>query len=386
MSQPVSHPASRPMTAQLIGTILLYGLAVAGVAWLLREVLVLLGVSVLLTYLLLPPVQLLDSAYNALIARFTRTRIRNRIHLPRALMGASVPLLTARLAAVVTVYVGLALGLFTCWVYGWPILKSQGQELIQLFPHYLEQVTRYLQPLQRALGLAGADNTLTTLNITTWFQSQTTQWLMQGASSAVHYGGEWFIRGGRLLIFTISGLVLVFYFLLDGPQRGRWLSRMMPLPAREVMETAHTVLLRFVKGQVLLAVISGGLMWVLYTVFSVKYAVVLASIFTVAEIVPIIGPWFAFTPGLVVMLFSENPWVTVYVLGIYFLLKDNIILPKVVSQVMDVHPLFIILSLLFAANLAGAIGVLFAVPLCALGFSLWKKLAGGLSPSPTSDG
>jgi predicted PurR-regulated permease PerM len=169
------------------------------------------------------------------------------------------------------------------------------------------------------------------------------------------------------VIYLLSAISIVFYLLLDGKQRAEGVMHWLPNEDwRHLCRECHAVLLRFVKGQVLLAVISGALMFTLYTVFGVPHALVLSLVFTVAEIFPVIGPWFAFTPGIVVMLLGENPWVTAWVLGVYFLLKDNIILPKVVGEVMGIHPVWIILAILLAAKMAGAVGIIFAVPMAAM--------------------
>lgn len=172
------------------------------------------------------------------------------------------------------------------------------------------------------------------------------------------------------MLYFLTGLVLMFYFLLDGEKLRHGFLRMLPLPAKRhahyLMDSFHRVMLTFVKGQVILAIISGGLMFILYSLFQVKYAVFLSAFFTVAEILPVIGPWIAFTPGILVMLFSERPETAFYVWGLYVLIKDNFLLPKVVGDVMGLHPVVVIFALFVCAKAGGVAGVVMAIPLASI--------------------
>jgi predicted PurR-regulated permease PerM len=293
-----------------------------------QPLLLLLGLSVMMTYLLLVPVNLLERAIAWLLGWKRR----------------------ARLLSVSTIFLGTFIVTTVGLVASVPVLARQWSELERALP-------RYLNTLGLAISsMTGKPLPEGWLNLPT--ESLTATALLSGPS--------WLATGLNGVFYGVTGLVLVFYFLLDGPALCRLLLRQVPAGMRVYGVAAHRVMGDFIKGQVFLAFISGGLMFLLYSVFQVKYALLLSTVFTVAEIVPVIGPWFAFTPGILVMLFSDNPWVTVYVLGIYFAVKDNIILPKVVGEVMGLHPIVVIAALMVAAQVAGLMGVLFAIPLISL--------------------
>ncbi len=172
------------------------------------------------------------------------------------------------------------------------------------------------------------------------------------------------------LIYFISGLILLFYFLLDGHTIRQGVLSIIPekaLPsATYFLDQTHRVMFNFVKGQVVLAIVSGAFMFILYSIFQVKYAFFLSTFFTIAEILPVIGPWIAFTPGILVVLFSENPEHAFYIWFIYVLIKDNFILPKVVGEVMGLHPVVVILSIFICAKIAGMMGVVLALPIASI--------------------
>lgn len=172
------------------------------------------------------------------------------------------------------------------------------------------------------------------------------------------------------LIYFISGLILLFYFLLDGNTIRNGVLSIIPekaLPsATYFLDQTHRVMFNFVKGQVILAIVSGAFMFILYSIFQVKYAFFLSTFFTIAEILPVIGPWIAFTPGILVVLFSDHPEHAFYIWFIYVLIKDNFILPKVVGEVMGLHPVVVILSIFICAKIGGMMGVVLALPIASI--------------------
>jgi len=173
-------------------------------------------------------------------------------------------------------------------------------------------------------------------------------------------------------IYTLTGLVLVFYFLLDGARLKDGLVEMLPQEVRYnanyLLLNMHHVMFGFIKGQVFLGILTGAYMILIYSLFGVPYAIFLGAFFAIAEILPVVGTWLGFLPGILVLLFM-NPFKLVMVacfLYMFQLIKDNLIAPKIVGKVMGLHPVIVILSLLICARAAGLVGVLFAIPLASM--------------------
>ncbi|MBK8190069.1 MAG: AI-2E family transporter [Vampirovibrionales bacterium] len=175
------------------------------------------------------------------------------------------------------------------------------------------------------------------------------------------------------LMYTIAGLLLVFYLLMDAPRLRPWLEshasgeRLTAL--RFWLESLPAVIQGFIKGQVLLGMATGAYMFIIYSLFGVKYAFFLAVFLAVCEILPVVGTWIGLLPAFIVMLFGENPMVTPWVWLCSYgwqTIKDNILAPRVVGQVMGLHPVAVILSLVICAKLAGLFGVLAAIPLAGI--------------------
>lgn len=180
--------------------------------------------------------------------------------------------------------------------------------------------------------------------------------------------------GGALaaLIYVLTGIILTFYLLLDGPKlREHFVEflpdRVAPTVSR-LLDDTHEIMFGFVKGQVFLGLFTGLFMIVVYSVFKVPYAFLLGSFFGVSEILPVVGTWLGFLPGILVMLVI-NPiklLALMAVVYVYQTIKDNIVAPKVLGDTMGLHPVVVMLSLLICSQVAGLIGVLYAIPLASL--------------------
>lgn len=171
------------------------------------------------------------------------------------------------------------------------------------------------------------------------------------------------------VVYTLTGLVVVFYFLLDGHELKDGFISMLPRDsqptAEHLLENLHNVMFGYVKGQVMLGMCTGLYMVIVYSIFGVPYALFLGAWFALAEILPVVGTWIGFTPGILVLLFL-NPVKLLMVMGlvyVYQTIKDNLVAPKVLGHVVGLHPVIVIISLLICAKVAGLVGVLFAIPL-----------------------
>ncbi len=174
------------------------------------------------------------------------------------------------------------------------------------------------------------------------------------------------------LLYTIAGFLLVFYFLMDGPQLRYRFIQVVPKSARptlnKLMDSFHQVMFTFIKGQVLLGILTGTYMFIIYSIFGVSFSFFLGAFFAISEILPVIGTWIGITPGIMVLLFT-NPMliIPVWLCSYGFqTIKDNIIAPKVVGDVMGLHPVAVIFSLIICAKAAGLVGILLALPLASI--------------------
>lgn len=192
------------------------------------------------------------------------------------------------------------------------------------------------------------------------------------------------------LIRTFSGVAemiavpfLTFYLLKDGKKIAASLADFLPPAKAErislFVSDVNVVLGGYIRGQMLISLLSGTVVFVGTWIFGLPYAHILAVVSALSEFVPVIGTVVATVPGTLLAL-SFSPILAIKVLLFYVILlkvNHNIIYPKVVGQAIKVHPVFIMVTILLFGHLFGITGMLFAVPAVAIGrvwlLHLWGR-------------
>ena len=173
------------------------------------------------------------------------------------------------------------------------------------------------------------------------------------------------------LLDVLMILLLALYITTDGPKIARYLRAFLPPDRHEqASRVTSRIFVRlggWVSGQILLCVIIGVVSWVGLTIIGVPYAVVLALVAGVMEAVPNVGPLIAAVPAIMVAALY-SPWKALLVVGLYLLiqqLENYIIVPRVMSKAVELHPLAVLLALMVGGELMGVLGAVLAVPVAA---------------------
>lgn len=119
------------------------------------------------------------------------------------------------------------------------------------------------------------------------------------------------------------------------------------------------------QGQIILAVLVGVLVFLGLTILRVEYALSLAILAAVFEIIPIFGPILASIPA-VAIAFVQSPVLAVVVIGLYVIIQqfeNHLIYPLVVRKIIGVPPILAILALVIGGTAGGFLGILLAVPI-----------------------
>lgn len=177
------------------------------------------------------------------------------------------------------------------------------------------------------------------------------------------------------LLYWISISVVTFYFLLDGNRITDALINLCPLRhqsfLRAVAKDADKSLQMFFRGQLVLGIAFGFVMLLVYSAFGVQYALLLSVFLAIMEILPVIGPPIGFLPAILSvafhgMSFPGNHFTQVIVLTIIFSIlqqfKDNLVAPKYIGNVIGLHPIVIFIAIMIGAKLDGTLGIIFSLP------------------------
>lgn len=194
-------------------------------------------------------------------------------------------------------------------------------------------------------------------------------------------------QGQRLLTFTITGLpglitllvylvlvpLLIFFFLKDKQRLLGWINGILPENrgvAITVWREVDQQLGNYVRGKFWEIVIVGVVSVVAFVLLGLKYAMLLGALVGLSVIVPYIGAAVVTIPVALIAWLQwgwgpEFAWLMV-VYAIIQGLDGNVLVPLLFSEVVNLHPVAIIVAVLVFGGLWGFWGVFFAIPLATL--------------------
>lgn len=174
--------------------------------------------------------------------------------------------------------------------------------------------------------------------------------------------------------------VLAFYFLRDWPTLRDAFISAFPVSAhkktRMIVDEIGLVISGYVRGQLLVSMLMGLMVFLGMLLLDVDYPLVLGLIAALTEAIPVVGPIIGAIPALL-LAFLDSPALALKVLIFYLVihqLENNILVPHVMKHTLDLHPVTVIISLLLGAHLSGVLGMIVAVPVAAILKVLYRHL------------
>lgn len=122
---------------------------------------------------------------------------------------------------------------------------------------------------------------------------------------------------------------------------------------------------KWMQGQLVLGVIVGVLLYLGLLILGVPYALLLAVVAGLFELIPVFGQILAAIPAVAIAFINGGATAGLLVGGLYLVVQQfeaHLIYPVVVKKVVGIPPLLVILSLLVGYDLLGFLGVLLSVP------------------------
>lgn len=167
---------------------------------------------------------------------------------------------------------------------------------------------------------------------------------------------------------TFSVMFLAFLFLSDGSKLREQLLSLVPPPhrddTRDVFERITQRVGRYVLGQAINMVFVGTLAGLGLWLLGVPYPALLGLLIGLFDIVPVVGPFVAATPG--VLLALGQSWETaLWAILIYVAVEQiegYVTYPNIVGRAIRLHPAWIFLGFLAGAQLLGLAGMVLAIP------------------------
>jgi predicted PurR-regulated permease PerM len=340
----MSDPAPRVRLSQMYryGFVAALGvltaLALAGVLYAARQVVMMFAVAGLLAYLLAGPIDWLT-------ARFGRRKLFTGV--------------------VFAAFVLLMLGLFSSFI---PVVAVQTRDLVQNFPDYVAQIE------QRFNEIGARFNMSEEVRLSDYLHHLQSQ--LQGNSpdvmSKILGYGKTVLSGTAI---ALSWMVLIplmaLYLLLDSDKLRRQLMGLFSERHQPSVDQALTLVNKTLGSYIYSRVVLALMIWIAYTIlllaFGIPYFYLLGILAFIGEFIPVVGGLIAFTPIALVVLATASDkfiWI-VLIIVVLQAFQSYVTAPKIMSESMDIHPLTVVIAMLVGGALGGGLGLLLAVPVAA---------------------
>ena len=176
-----------------------------------------------------------------------------------------------------------------------------------------------------------------------------------------------------LAIYFVLVPMLVYLFLLDKTGLTAWCNRYLPKDKTTISAIWHEVdvqLGNYIRGKLLEVVIVTIVAFIMFSLLHLNYTALLSVLVGLSTLIPIVGAVMVSVP-IVLVAFLEWGWGSslLYLLIAYSVLLTvdaNVLVPLLFSEAVKIHPVAIIIAILFFGAIWGFWGIFFAIPLAIL--------------------
>jgi predicted PurR-regulated permease PerM len=173
-------------------------------------------------------------------------------------------------------------------------------------------------------------------------------------------------NGLTVLVFTV-------YFMADMPRIRSGLVRLFPVSrrpqARQVVDLVVDKVGGYMIGNIIISLIAGVVSFIAFTILGVRFAVPLAFVVAICDLIPMIGATLGAIIGVTVALFSNGVWPTTVLVAAFFIayqqLENYLIAPRVLKTTVELGAAAVLIAGLIGATVLGLVGALMAIPIAA---------------------
>lgn len=174
------------------------------------------------------------------------------------------------------------------------------------------------------------------------------------------------IFGGFVAFVSVA--VLTFYMLLERENLDKLIAQFFigrQERIKKVTERIEDKLGSWLRGQFILSVIIGTLCYLVLFILNIPYALPLAILAGIFEVLPVIGPIISAIPAIIIAYVTAP--VLALMVGVSYLIiqqaESHLIVPQVMKKAVGLNPLVVILAVAIGGRLLGIAGALLAVPI-----------------------
>ncbi|XVJ50840.1 MAG: AI-2E family transporter [Vampirovibrio sp.] len=240
-----------------------------------------------------------------------------------------------------------------------PALSVQIEGFRQFLPRLLLQLQNVSQLIETHVGLK--------LPPALFEQTQALQ---------NHLLGGLFTLGSKSItpfFYIVLGQLVSLYLLVDGAKITKVVTVLLPHSRNNRLSRglllSQVLMFRTMKAYLWTAILSGVVMFGIFTLLMLPYAGVLAIVYGLLCFIPVLGPWLGLLLPAIILLTQLSVFKLV-VLGVltggFHVLRSKYISPRLFDRRYRLHPLVLLLILQMSIDVAGLWGVLFIIPMAVL--------------------
>ena len=247
-----------------------------------------------------------------------------------------------------------------------PIFVYEIKQFSQSLPDYFERIS----PLLRQFGFDVAEGFSEITNILTGNLEKSSK----GVISALltFFGG---------LASTVFILAIAFFLYLEEKGVERVLILLSPKKYEAYIMTlfrrAQNKVAGWFGARILACLFVGVASFIVFYIFGIKYAFILALLAGILNFVPYVGPWITSVLLIVFVASSSTSWFLVfYILSAFLLIQlieNSLLTPVLMKKMIDLPPVLVLLALLVGSQIFGFLGTIFAVPVFGIVYEFLKE-------------
>tara|TARA_B100001564_G_scaffold358877_1_gene378783 strand:- start:1052 stop:2113 length:1062 start_codon:yes stop_codon:yes gene_type:complete len=253
--------------------------------------------------------------------------------------------------------------------------------LFLLIPIMLEQLTLFIKALPLMLERGKAllldftssnNNFISEEQLTNVFTTMNAEISMAGRSIisySIASAGSIF----GIMVYMLIVPILIFFFLYDKEQIHGWFKKFFPEKldlSRKAYAELDLKIGNYIRCKLIEIIIVWFASTLFFAIFGLNYALLLGFLCGLSVIIPYVG---AIAVTIPILLIAYFQWGTAsdfwYILIVHILIQvidGNVVVPVLFSDAVNLHPLAILISILFFGTIWGIWGVFFAIPLAVL--------------------
>jgi putative permease len=272
-----------------------------------------------------------------------------------------------RLAAVIIVY--LLFLAFLVFLFGalLPLLYQQTVQLIEQLPAWMNRGQMLVMQLPEQYPNFITEEQI--YELTGVVRKELLAW----GQAMLTYSYASLVSVITLIVYLILVPLLVFFFLKDKDYILGWFSQYMPrdryLWTRVWLEV-DVQIGNYVRGKFFEVTVLLAASYVTFSLMGLNYSLLLAVLMGLSVIIPYVGATLVTFPVMIVAFFqwglTDDFWYLLLAYGIIQALDGVVLVPLLFSEVVNLHPVAIIVAILFFGGFWGFWGVFFAIPLATL--------------------